>query len=395
MIQPEEAVFKYPELFHGQNQIRYFDFSRIEIYDNDGYYSTGICSLCEHWGTDYYVFSDIGSVKDFEDELSTADLPSQERENIVHDFNLTRLKIRENNPRAEERVKILISDCEELNIYCATPYLMLGIHLANKKNYSDAYRTFNKIVENYQNDPRGWRGLGGVLFYLRRYEEATQAFDKAIVLTEAISKLKDSDKYFHLKLSIFHETRHLHYLDIIKLNKAASFFRMGKPKDALIIYEEVYQSKLTNNNLHPELFIGLSDCFEALEYFENQETILWEGIYHFPGNCRLHIELGQLYFKFAALDSALFHYQFVIDREYLDLEAYSEFLLLAKLNGSLSIFYKYVDQAFTIESANERDYYYLGHIWFMVGEKKLAKQYYRKSKKFDKPYSKIWKQLLR
>ena len=389
IIEQESLVFneEYPELLENQNTIKNFNFSKVKMYDNENDYSNEMIRLCKFWGVSYHPLSELGELKDFEDEISLGNISNDQREIILEQFRLNINRVHLSHPHVLGYIESLIKECDDYGINSASLYLMHGLYQVNKGDYLKAILSFEKSTRFFPFDSRGYRGLGGSYFKIGNYADASRAFSDAIKLISALHN-NDTTVIPEQELIKYSKKLHIEKLEITILNFAASLFRLEHFEASLSEYQKVYD--LMGDFKPPEIYIGLSDCLEALEDHYEQENILLEGLFYYPRNIRIHTELAQLYFRLSIMDSSLRHYQFIIDQEIQDIQIQAEYLYVLKLLDDRrfdNLSHHYI---FHQSFATPDDLYYKGFIYYLRGEYREAKKALKKSKSKLPPYRDIY-----
>jgi len=390
LVEDKDKVHTLAQVFEGHNLTKYYDFSEIALYDNQGKYNTAISQLCSFWNKDYVGTSVTPSLRDFEDEISIFDIREEDRRILLSDYEAIKLRQKQIFSNVDKRLEILLEDCEKLNISVASPYIALATLQINAKKYEDARTTFFNITKKFPYDPRGWRGLGSALFELTLYKYAIDAFDKAIVLTEQISRMRERPSDIEKELEKYHEVNHKKYLNVTKINKAASYARLEQWRTALEIYKEVYYSKKEAGQIYPELFLGISHCYEELKKPEKMREILLEGLYYFPGDFELNREFGQSCCQIGDIKAGIKVHEFLVKRFPSNIEVHSELLFLLKIRGLYEDFKDYYFASKKLIPVSSDDFYYMGHIEYMVRNYTRALEMYQKSDSDFPYYSELW-----
>jgi tetratricopeptide (TPR) repeat protein len=384
LVESEQQTHVHQELINKQNIIKYFDFSEIIMYDNDKKYADSINRLCDFWDIKFKLESDSPTSKDFEDEISTAKITDDERVIFINDFRVAQLRLEQKYTSVESRLKTLISELEIYEIEAITPYLLLSTHLFQNENYGEAHRILTKTTRLFPLDPRGWRNIASIQYNFEDYQSSLFSYSKAIELVEKISNIREKNDD---KLKRYHPSNHLHYLNALKLNKAASFVKLEAWHEAIALYNEVYHSTIKENRLHPSLFIGLSDCYEALNVYRLQEHILIEGLQYYPSEYQINVELARLYFTIKNYSKAIDIYKFLLTINNEDFVVYVDLLFLLKEIKNYSEFEYYHNQATKTTPQDAQGWYYLGYIYFLGSDNYNAMNCYYKSDGYSEYYS--------
>lgn len=386
-----ELINTQPVFFEGHDLIKYFDFSGLKLYDNETKYRDAIYYLCEYWGVQYKANYVEPTEKDFEDEISQVNIKDEDRRVLLSDFSNILLRSLQLFPSTEQRIKVLIKDCEYLGIKAASPWLQLGIIQDSNQKWVKAFDTFEKASTIFPFDPRSWRGLGASCIRLELFSDALDAFYRALDLTEKISDLRLPELNEIEELNNYSRTTHLQFIDDIRLHIAFIYQKLNKWLSALEWYSVVYESKLSHNQTYPELFIGLSNCYEAVGNSYKRKDILEEGISYFPGDALLHCEMGRLYFETHQFELAIKCSEFIIEREYDLIKSYSELLILLKITSNKVAFNYYFKKAGQFIPQTSLEHYYYGHILYMANEFRTAKKHFKQYQGEQLTYREIWR----
>ncbi len=383
-----------PSFFDGHDLINHFDFSGIIIYDNDAKYNESIFELCEHWGVSHQPYYINPTEKDFEDEISQFLIEDDDRKALLSDFQTVLLRSRQLFPNVENRIKILLEDCERLEIKVAAPRLELGIIQDASNNISEALQTFDAFVKDFPLDPRGWRGLGAVNIRFKQFKAALIAFNQALFLTKKISGIiPESNIEEKQKWAIYSAENHLKQMDDIRLHIAFCYQKIGRWEDGLFWYETIYDSKISDNTCNPNLFIGLSSCYEKLSRQNQRKATLLEGLTYFPRDCILKRELGRFYFEEGHFDASIDCYEFLIEEEFELMKSYADLMVFLKLTRRRNNFQVRQEEAMSLIPKTKIEHYYYGHILYMKGDKKAATKHYKLSTGNLISYEEFWADL--
>ncbi|MDD4750105.1 MAG: tetratricopeptide repeat protein [Methanosarcinaceae archaeon] len=117
----------------------------------------------------------------------------------------------------------------------ASEWIDKGIVLQKLRKYEEALEAFNKAIEFEPEDAFAWCNKGIVLQKLRKYEEALEAFKKAIEINpEYIKELHRKGISLNIKIKPNIE---------VLLNKGDSLYNRGMYGEALKAYEEAIKIK--------------------------------------------------------------------------------------------------------------------------------------------------------
>jgi tetratricopeptide (TPR) repeat protein len=308
----KDIVHKKKELFDGHNSILYFDFFINDTYDNNGKYNLAINDLCLFLNSHYVAWNKIPQEKDFIDELASQQIKLDDiNKSLIKDFENIRLRSLQGYANVEERLKILVDDCEKMGVDSIFPYLSLGVTQAGKGNFKSALLTFNKVVDRFPVDPRGWRGYGSCNFFSDNFHEALTAFLTAHTLTVSSNN-----------------ERHKFYINEIKENIAQTFTALGQDKQALSVYKEIFTDLEKANRLTPRVYLNLCEYLEKAEEENKIEEKLIKGIEQFYGDADLYARLGKFYFENGSLTEAIVNFEIAHKYSPNDLHIFAQLFLL-------------------------------------------------------------------
>jgi tetratricopeptide (TPR) repeat protein len=359
------------------NLLKYIDFSFKETYDNDNNYECAINEVSYILGSEYVPWYKFPFEKDFEDELSQVNrkLSDVDREILLNDYKAIRTRKNQGIP-VELRLETLLIDLKRLRIQSIFPYLLSGINKADLKKYTEAKEVFEEIISLFPKDSRGYRGLGAIYFHLKDFHKSIQTFIKSISITE-----KYGNKV------------HKGYLPEIFLNLSSVLIEVKKYEEALSYCLKNYMLSKKNNKLHPQIFLNLDYCYDALGNKVKQQETLEEGIYYFRGEPEIHGRYAKFFFDCGNIEKAISHYEIAYKYDqsikYCVALAYTYFIVDDILN-----YLKFENIALELEAQNVpdiSDYYHIGLIYYLKNELEQAKYYYSKSESQDLYYDKLVK----
>lgn len=385
---PEEfKCHDIQELIKDQMTVKSYDFYRHSLYDNDNYYFEEICKLCDYWGVQYHQFTNIGEEKDFEDEISAVNLSHHQKSLLLQQFGLNYKRIFAKDKYAKNYMYLFNEECESNKIECCTPYLLLGQNLLSNENYSEALILYTKLSLNFPFDPRIWRCKGTCDFNLGNFHQSINSFQKSISLILQMLNVDSSDSLI-TELEKYNVSANEATLNFIKMSLAAAYFRNNNIEYALSTYLDIYKNQSYFKPL--ELFIGISDCYEAMENYNEQFDLLQEGLNYYPSNWRLRIELGKLYFNIDKIELAISEYELVLDRSSINIQIHAEYILMLKLLDNPKLHTKGKEAVKIYNEIKGEGLYDLGHIHFMISNYTHAKYCYDLSNTDREYYRDLW-----
>lgn len=376
LVEEKNKTHQKRELFYEQNHYNFFDFTGIRIYDTYLKYNQSISELIKHLGGDFVPWTNLPEGKDFEDEISNYKISDENVKILKTDFENFIFRHKNEYPNLDTRLKIIIKDCERLNISSITPFLSLGILYAeeakkedNQVKQSKAKKIFSDATLKFPDDPRAWRGLGGTTYFLNEFNESLFAFNQAYNTT-----LKSQNK------------NHLKYLKVIKENKAEVLIELNQFEKALEIFSDLLKEAIYSYHVNPKHFIDLAFCYLKLSQFEESESTLQKGLKYFTDDATLLSELGKFYVEINDYSKAIFFYKKAIEYNRSQPTVIASLCYLIYLYGVGKDFIKYFKMLNEENPKTELGHYLYGQIYYFEGFINKAKFHYNKSKGKIGPY---------
>ena len=348
--------------FNKLNEQIYIELFANGIYDNDAQYSQGIDKLIRYFGGTYLPWHQIPEEQDLQDELanihSNYKMSDAERNSILTDFRIIRQRDLQKAPTTDDRINLWIKDCEFMQLNLIFPYLYLGIRLLNHEKFNEAKRLFQKITENHQEDPRGYRGLGLCLGNIGYYQESKLCYDKAIVYT--------------MKL----EGKHLQYLWEIFLNRARVLMELGQFQDAACDLNKalLLAKKSEIDVIH--IILDLEFCYQQMNSdIATRITLLEEAK---KINCleeKIYSRLGNCFLEKSNWEKASLLFLRAFELDYSPRNAFALCLCYANLHNQYAI-NKTLKEIDIEDFQSEEDFYYYGFIQYILGKDNESKFYY-------------------
>ncbi|MEO8127960.1 MAG: tetratricopeptide repeat protein [Bryobacteraceae bacterium] len=161
-------------------------------------------------------------------------------------------------------------------------YYLGRLHF-NRSDAPEALRIFEKVVLIDKTSVRGYNHLGQTLEALTRFDEAREAYRKAIEI-ESTQGTKSEWPYFNLGVLCLKE---------------------GRPAEAI----ELLREALTRNRNWPEAKTQLAVALFSTNQYEEARTQLAEVLASNPKNADAHYQMGRLLLKLGKPDQARTHFE--------------------------------------------------------------------------------------
>jgi len=369
IVDQHEKVHLHRELFSRQNLWKSFDFYSPGLYDDENKYRLSIEKLCRSLGAKFSPWTDLPELQDFEDEISISDISDENRRSLIRDFENIRLRHLQRSSSVETRLNLLIADCKELGVKSITPYLSLGVfcietglensdieYIRKSANALEMSLHLGKI------DPRPWRAIGISYYYLSRYNESIEAFDRAIRLT-----LNHSNK------------RHQDFLEQIISNKIKALLASNKLLEAKRLSHIQLGRMIENGTVTPKQFIDLSHCLSELNDLECL-SVLEKGLNFFPGDASIYSQMGKYFFENGEYTSAIECCESAFRYNNKCIQYIAELVVLHFFSDNVDKVRYYSSLCYSIYPQNPLEFYLKGRIYYLNGDEENALKCFNKSK---------------
>lgn len=365
-------------VFQKINTIRVLDFSlsnyQTELqkrFDVKDYYYESVKSICEK--LDIHYTPPVPGNHDFQNELNLNNWKGEGVEALQKDLESIIIKKKLDFSDLEQRLKLLIDDCHQLDIKVITPSLILGSFYFEVQMNQQALKLFELLSVDFPKDPRSWLWLSQSAFRLNKYETALNALLHSERLVSEnidnphIAKYEQEVIYNKIKLLVilgsFKEAQH----HILQLNSSLMILPEFKVLH-LLLYTKLGEFA-TKKNL--ETYKNMLIFYDQNPISINEQMLMAE----------LEHEIAKYFFHQDHLLNAIEHYNNAIFFADKNIQLKAELVLIYKILGinhleiCTSIFYHY--QEYIPTSLYEA--YYLGLILYLKGDKRKAKKYYKSS----------------
>ncbi|MBO7571761.1 MAG: toll/interleukin-1 receptor domain-containing protein [Bacteroidales bacterium] len=212
----------FKSAFEKVNALKFIQLYYSE-YDNSGIYDLALNKISALLGTSYQDWHSIPTMRDLEDELNAENNKNHELGNtllddateniIVKGYEIIHSKIEKHYPNINESFEVWLKDCHHSGTKLFFPEWTYAVWLINQPGYDKekAYHYFDILTTEYPDDPRGFRGKGGVLkdkaddFYNKNdYAMSTYYYEKSLEsLLEAERLLLLPEKQHQRKICMF------------------------------------------------------------------------------------------------------------------------------------------------------------------------------------------------
>ena len=184
-------------LFERLNKQKHLQLFHSGTYDNERTYAATVESICRILGKDSFSWDTFPEEEDLIDELDVAikgkpGVSDDERESLKS-FLKTIVLRRRQQLDVKPHFQLLISDCRSLGLDVFVIRWAYGIWLADSQHAGhfdkECLECMKALAKDFPNEPRAFRGLGGIAAKLNQQNLAADSFCKALDLTETESRI--------------------------------------------------------------------------------------------------------------------------------------------------------------------------------------------------------------
>ena len=186
------ADSKKRALFERLNKQKYLQLSHTGTYDNDRTYVAAVESICRILGKDSFSWDTFPEEDDLIDELDAAvkgklNVSDDERESLKCFMKSIALRRRQQLD-VRQHFQLLISDCRSLGLNVFVPRWAYAIWLADSLHAGrydkECLECMKTLAKDFPDEPRAFRGLGGIAARLNQQKLAADSFCKALELSD-------------------------------------------------------------------------------------------------------------------------------------------------------------------------------------------------------------------
>ena len=174
------------------NAQKYLPLSYAGTYDNNRNYWASLESICRILGEESFSWNTFPEEEDLINELDYAikgkpDIGADERESLKSLMKAIVLR-RRRQLDVKHHFQLLISDCRSLDLNVFIPRWAYGIWLADNRHAgrfdNECLECMMALTKDFPDEPRSFRGLGGIAARLNQQELAADSFCRALALTD-------------------------------------------------------------------------------------------------------------------------------------------------------------------------------------------------------------------
>lgn len=247
-------------LFERLNKQKYLKLSHSGTYDNDRTFAATVESICRILGKDSFSWNTFPEEEDLIDELDIAlkgktGIGDDEHESLIclmKAILLRRRKLLDVKPHFQ----LLISDCEKLGLNIFVPRWAYGIWLADSNHAGrfdkECLDCMNALAKDFPDEPRAFRGLGGIAARLNQLKLAADSFCNALDLTRKESGIIRYEILCNLG-QVYMNMEHYH-----------------EAKDAMSLALDM----IDNDDLNESLFVNFFECLMQLNMKSEAGTFI-------------------------------------------------------------------------------------------------------------------------
>ena len=275
---------KQKELFSKINLFKYHTLYYDGKYDNEDVYQRSINEICALFEERFIPWNCLPPNRDILEELSysSALITDTDRTTILNGFEYITRFI-ELQRDVSEHFQLWISDCEFFKLHLFFPRwtycVWLGHDMHQGKYNERCFEEFNKLVTDFPNDPRSFRGLGCISARLKMYDTSILSFNKALRLMECDENLWHKQNY---KLEVLVNLGQV-YINIRQWANATDCLYKAL---TLMKSKEIFELRPTLNLIYSLL---------STDRFRECKTLLINLIKEHPLESELYFELGNIY----------------------------------------------------------------------------------------------------
>lgn len=254
---------KAKKLLSELNLFKYIKLYYDGIYDNNSIYQQAIRKLIALFEERYIPWEDIPESRDFIEEISADNviLQDEDKELLLTEYkNIIRLINLQRD--VKQHFLLWIEDCRSFGLSLFFPRWSYCIWLGKKSNGgiydNESYENFKLLINDFPNDPRGYRGLGSVQAKLGYYQDAEIQFRKALHLLELPENI-----------------HHKNYAEYeVKRNLAQTLINQGRYVDATPLWKDCFSYSLKHNMKDVSTLLNYNLCLVSTEQFTNSLEML-------------------------------------------------------------------------------------------------------------------------
>lgn len=371
------------ELFQRQNTLRFVDLTS---------YDAGIRKLCIELGATYVPEFAMPHDTDFVEELYAAALQPVERDELIAQYRKFRRRYDASRLRdAEDSLRSLLLDCEELDLVVVAPRLALAVLYGDLLRDDEAIEAFRIATHVAPNDPRGWAGLGSALAMQRRYAEALDAFRssiKAIDGSKVPAHLQNAPQVlrnaaFVAGLSGLTKEA-LQLLDRADASSGATaatlalrgqlLLRGGAAPEAEAILRRAIRVGKRESQMTPGLLLDLADCLAALGDTAGEGELVEQALRSFPGDAVAHRRWAVFNARIGQLEIAIDTLRTAIALEPASFQFRAELALVLRMAGRAHDAAALIDWCRQRSPSTPSDRYYQGLAYYLAGDTAMARE---------------------
>ncbi len=355
---------KFKMLFSKLNMFKYIELYYDGTYDNASIYQQSIRKLCNLFEERYIPWDNLPESRDFIEELVSNQtvLQNEDKELLISEYkNIVRLTDLHRN--VNSHFKLWIEDCKYFNISAFFPRWSYCLWLGKNEHAGfyddDCHENFIQLINDFPNDPRGYRGLGSILARIGNYKGAELQLKRSLDL-----------------MSLEENLHHKNYAEYeVKSNLAQVLMNQEKFIDAIPLLKDCFEHSIKVNIKDISIVSNYNYCLLYAEKYDDSLQMLKQ--------CRTVYELEGAYqkklgFTYTALlenqlASNCFYKSYILhpspETAYLYL---CRQMVLGK-----DIDHNFVTQVLNNDIVLDEDNYWKGAIcYFLLDDVRMAKEYY-------------------
>lgn len=361
------------ELFEQQNSRSYIDF-------ND--YENGMAEL--YIALEIYTpFCSVPRDEDFRIEIEKCKLPVLHKSKLASLYTAFTSSYADNRRdvrEAEVILKILMDNCTGLGVNMITLHIASGVLLADAGRDQEALERFSIITQEFENDPRGWAGVGAAQFHLFNYESALQAYEhchRLILESNSAEHQSHLMEVAHNKARVLLELGNLERA-IGELNKLPAshqrhhdiqclrgeiLMKRGDWLQAISCLEAAY-----NQAASPAIIVNLAECYKMTTNRRREYEILQFGMKSFPEDTEILENLAGYFLEAGHPFAALSYLQKAISISPEIIQYKLELALILRRIGDDSGFYNQLKECTKLYARSSLEHYYLEYALYLLRE---------------------------
>jgi len=413
-VETGDEWVKDTEIFDRQNFIVRIDFSLS--------YESAISELCKQLGHVYikhddHVFDDdffkeMRSIRMYDGNRNNL-LTTEEYEKIIDCYHSYKKAIQKDKiENAITDINRIIESLSPMSDFHSlkTPYFILGKLYADSNRHKDAEKLYKELCRKYPKDAKTHNGVGGSLFYQKRYKEAFLVYMKAHELLKhqheydnegfeiiihnlyqtALVLENDDDFISKIRYTLLNsETATPELVSLIgdvhfQSNEIEEAYELYKRSIWLIRRKRLFLTLKPLRECYINNVLKLVDCAEKLDSYEMIYRTLSSALAFFPDNAELCRRYGVLYWYHREVDESIEYYEKAIEIQPDDIKYRAELAQIYLHIDKNEEYQDMIDSCFDIESDKRLtnvDRYYLGLIYYLEGKKEIAERFYLLSQK--------------